>query len=732
MMRRKSREKRKRGLALVLAVSLAAVASGCGQEPGQERTENIELLEPVGVAAGYEAAARRNLYDVDVYPALVCPYVEEYSPGSSFAFDGYDAYPGEPVKRGDILLHGDTEDIDKQIEELEKEIARDEKSYREFVEETEESLVEPRAGKQNFQNDVDRLERSRPEQYILKEAEDGTVSETVNPAYEKWEQDNGYNYSLYMRWLQEASQKVIEGEESLRQRKELYEMDRGYKLTRLKFLREDKGALTLTAGMEGQVAAIRMLYEGDWVAAKEPLMAVGDTARPVLRCDYVNKTAVSKAQDVYAIVGGKRYETEYQPMEPEEYKRLSEENDKVYSTFYFAEGAEDIGMGAFGVIVVLHESRENVVTVPKSAIVKEEGASFVYVQEGDRNVYTPVQTGMSDGVYTEILSGVQEGDRVRAEETLAGAAGGSGSTVRLERGSVKGSFQSNGLLFYPSASWVTNPVKYGTCYYVERCASLYQQVKKGDVLARVRVVPDQLELDRNVRSLQREQERLADLRAGGEEQNRKAIEAKLESIAEIEKLIGDMKADFAVKEIKAPADGIITDIGYYEEDDLIQRGDKLFQVSDGNTDYIAIEDENGILTYGNEVSVGYDAGGGQTYTFVGKVVSLNAMSLSKSLTSDVTLVAIPPEAVGETAGSSQDDSGWWSRIWYSVSADVRVMDNVLLIPKKAVIEKSGVTYVRVLQEDGEVRLQSFIAGGSDSSNYWVAEGLTEGMEICLE
>ncbi len=732
MMRGKSREKRKRGLAQILTVLLAVTAAGCGREPGQVQTESVELLEPVGVAAGYEAAARRNLYDADVYPALVCPYVEEYALEDGIAFADYDAYPGETVARGGALLHGDTENIDKQIKALEETIAEEEKSYLEFVKETEESLAEPRAGRQNFQNDVDSLERSRPEQYILEEAEDGTVSEKVNPAYEKWEQDNGYNYSLYMGWLQEASQKVIEGEESLRQRKELYELDHGYSLTRLKFLREDKEDLTLTAGMQGEVAAIRFLNEGDWIAGKEPLMAVGDTSRPVLRCDFVNKTTVSKAQDVYAIVGGKRYETEYQPIEPEEYKRLSEENDKVYSTFYFAEGAEDIAVGDFGVVVVLHESRENVVTVPKSAIVKEEGASFVYVQEGDRSVYTPVQTGMSDGVYTEILSGVQEGDRVRAEGTLTGAADGSGSTVRLERGCVKGSFRSGGILFYPSATWVTNPVEYGTCYYVEQCAALYQQVEKGDVLARVRVVPDQLELDRNVRRLQREQERLADLRAGGEEKNKKAIEARLEAIAELEKLIGEMKADFAIKEIKAPADGIITDMKRYEEDDLIQKGDKLFQVSDGNTDYIAIEDENGVLTYGNEVSVEYDAGGGQTYSSVGKVVSLNGMSLSKSLVSDTALIAISSEAVGETVGSSQDTDGWWSRIWYDVSADVRVMDNVLVIPKKAVIEKGGVTYVRVLQEDGEVRLQSFIAGGSDSSNYWVAEGLTEGMVICLE
>ena len=63
---------------------------------------------------------------------------------------------------------------------------------------------------------------------------------------------------------------------------------------------------------------------------------------------------------------------------------------------------------------------------------------------------------------------------------------------------------------------------------------------------------------------------------------------------------------------------------------------------------------------------------------------------------------------------------------------IRAMQGVLLVPKKAVKEKNGCTYVKVKKENGEVYYQSFIAGGSDLSNYWVVEGLSEGMEICLE
>ena len=60
------------------------------------------------------------------------------------------------------------------------------------------------------------------------------------------------------------------------------------------------------------------------------------------------------------------------------------------------------------------------------------------------------------------------------------------------------------------------------------------------------------------------------------------------------------------------------------------------------------------------------------------------------------------------------------------------MKNVLVGPKREVKESNGCTYVNVIGEQGEVIPTSFIAGGYDNANYWVIEGLTEGMKVCLE
>lgn len=57
------------------------------------------------------------------------------------------------------------------------------------------------------------------------------------------------------------------------------------------------------------------------------------------------------------------------------------------------------------------------------------------------------------------------------------------------------------------------------------------------------------------------------------------------------------------------------------------------------------------------------------------------------------------------------------------------IENVLLVPKKAVTEKEGVCYVTVVKPDGSFVKTGFIAGGSNTEYYWVLEGLREGTQI---
>lgn len=721
----------KRIISGILSLGLVLSCVSCGREAETTAAEIPELLEPVGVAQSYETVARRTLFDAQVYAATVCPAVTEYSPESSLTFEEYDAFPGETVKKGSRLLHGNTESVDKSIEQLEETIADMDESYQEYCTEILEKIAESRAAKQYNGEIVERIESYRPEQYVtVTDGETGEETKELNPEYTQWQAAYTGDYAKYSSLYYNASQSLLEQEEAYKERTELYELDRAYNVRQLEYLRQDKRELTATATAGGVVANVQFLTKGDWVSKDQQTIAVCDPEKKELRCDYISKGTVTRAEDVYALIDGKRYEVEYQALDAEEYQRLKEQNGTVYSTFYLQEGAEEITQGSYAVIVIVKKAVRDVLTVPKDAVNKDDTSSRVYIlgEDGEAEAVT-VKTGETDGIYTEIVSGLNEGDKVLTESAVTAAEG---STAVLAKGSVGYEFTANGYLYYPSSEWVTNDITYGTVYYVERLVKQYQQVKKGEVLARVRVLADEVGLERNERKLQREQERLADLKAEKDENNEKTIAAKEEYIQELEELIAEMKEDFAVTEIVSPINGIITEFADYETEQLVSAGDKLFQVSDETRSYIIIEDTNHQLSYGNEAVITYTGEDGQEKTAHGEVVTLNSMAVSPEFETEVALLQVSPEDIGGMAGSSQGYEGWWNRSRFKISITIRSMQDVLLVPKKAVKEKNGCTYVKVKREDGGIVYQSFIAGGSDVSNYWVAEGLTEGMEICLD
>lgn len=720
----------KKIISVVLSLGLALSFSGCGQGAQAVSGEIPELLEPVGVAQNYEEAAVRTLYDATVYSAMVCPEVKEYEAERSMSFEEYDAFPGETVKKGQRLLHGNTEAIDKSIENMEKKIADMEESYQEFLTEKNKELAESRAEREENKKVVENFEALQPEQYQT-DTENGGQKETDE--YQQWWKQNGESYKMYDARYHIAGQSVMELEEAIKERTELYELDRKYNLAQLEYLRQDKKELTLTTTAGGVVSAVQYYLNGDWISTGQSIVSVCEPEKKQLRCEYISRSTVTKAEDVYALVDGKRYEVEYQVLETEEYQRLQEQNGAVYSTFYVETGEEEISQGSYAVIVIVKKTAKDVLTVPKDAISRDDTSSYVYVLQNEEAVAMPVKTGMSDGMYTEIVSGLSAGDKILTESAITA----SDDTAVVKQGSVGHEFSGTGYLYYPSTEVVKNDLTYGTVYYTERLVRQYQQVQKGEVLARVRVVADEVELERNERKLQREQERLnvfmaEQAKLAESERDEKAIKAKEETIRELEELITDMKNDFAVTEIRSPISGIVTEVVSFEAEDLVQPGARLFQVADETRSYIIVEDQNGQLAFGNQATITYKGQEGQDKTGHGEVVTQNKMAVSATIPSDYALIQVSPEDIGEMAGSSQEFDGWWNRSRFKVTVQIRSMRGVLLVPKKAVKEKNGCTYVKVKNQDGKAFYQSFIAGGSDLSNYWVVEGLSEGMEICLE
>lgn len=724
----------KKGITAVF-LCLACVFSGCTPAEKEAVSNEIELLDPVNTVAEYEVAAYRNLYDVDIFSASVLPYVEEYSFAGDTTFAGYGALPGEQVEKNDTLVYSDSEDMDERIRSMEEQLEKMDEDYLTYKQDLEEEWVETKATLHMYKQMYDMCLGNEPAPYVQPEnsgasdgAEDDTSYAEWQRAYSIWQQQTHEWEGKYRK----LAHSIDVQEKALAQKTALYQLDRDYYAKQIERVKKDRKDGSIIAGMDGEIVAITDWVYGDKVAKETSVIAVGDMSTKVLKCNYINSSIISGADEIYAFIDGKKYDVEYQTMSAEEYNEISASGETVYSTFYLQDEEDEVAIGDFAVIVVVGERKENVLSVSKEAIHKDQAGRYVYVLEGEESIYTYIEVGMSDGAYTEIKSGLTEGQKV----LLTTAPQHGNETVQVEKGRFQSSFEGNGYMYYPSSRLVTNPVEYGTVYFGELLVSQYQHVEKGDVIATIRVQIDEIELERQETKLKRLEERLQDYLAQNEGETSEAflenVASRQEAIADVKELIADMKADAATTEIKSDRTGVVIWATGHGEEDILYRSENLIQVADEDTCYVILENTNQLLNYGNEVSISYEDRQGTTKTASGTVASIAQAGVSSAINAEFSMILLPPEVISDMAVATQGYGGWWNRNRYTVKATIREMENVLVVPKSAVTEIAGNTYVNVVDENGNVTAKSFIAGGYDSMNYWVIEGLSEGMNVCLK
>ncbi len=76
--------------------------------------------------------------------------------------------------------------------------------------------------------------------------------------------------------------------------------------------------------------------------------------------------------------------------------------------------------GARVMVQLTSDAEQQVVAVPTLSIVREESATYVFVQQGDQYQKRQVKLGRINGSYQEVLEGVKEGDQlvVTGQHTL--------------------------------------------------------------------------------------------------------------------------------------------------------------------------------------------------------------------------------------------------------------------------------------------------------------------------
>jgi multidrug efflux pump subunit AcrA (membrane-fusion protein) len=68
-------------------------------------------------------------------------------------------------------------------------------------------------------------------------------------------------------------------------------------------------------------------------------------------------------------------------------------------------------------VTISLETRKNVLAVPTTAITREKGDRYVTVIEREKRIQRKVKAGWKDNGYTEIISGLKEGETILITST---------------------------------------------------------------------------------------------------------------------------------------------------------------------------------------------------------------------------------------------------------------------------------------------------------------------------
>ena len=184
-------------------------------------------------------------------------------------------------------------------------------------------------------------------------------------------------------------------------------------------------ALAPNAGQEG--VAIKapiggylkscLVKEGDYVSVGQPVASITQNRKLYLRADV--------SERYYGVLSTIR-SANFKPSYSEETFSLKELDGRLLSygkatddaayyipvTFEFANRG-NIVPGAFAEVYLLSDERQNVISLPVSAITEEQGLNFVYIQL-DETCYKKqeVTLGCTDGNRVEITSGLKGGESV--------------------------------------------------------------------------------------------------------------------------------------------------------------------------------------------------------------------------------------------------------------------------------------------------------------------------------
>lgn len=179
--------------------------------------------------------------------------------------------------------------------------------------------------------------------------------------------------------------------------------------------------LVITSPVNGRI--LRVIQESErMVPAGFPLVEVGDPTDLEVRIEVLSRDGVAILPGARVTLerwGGREpLQARVRLVEPSAFTKISAlgvEEQRVYVVADFSDGLEKrptLGDNYRVEARVVIWEQANVVRAPAGALFQRRGTTLTFVVAGGRAVLREVKVGRSNGIETEVLGGLREGERV--------------------------------------------------------------------------------------------------------------------------------------------------------------------------------------------------------------------------------------------------------------------------------------------------------------------------------
>ncbi len=174
--------------------------------------------------------------------------------------------------------------------------------------------------------------------------------------------------------------------------------------------------VAVTATMNGFLKNV-LVKEGDYVAVGQPLATISQNNRLVLRADvsekYYSRLPMLRSANFKTPYDDKLYKLDDLNGRFLQYGKASSDNSFYVPVLFEFDNKGAVIPGSFVEVYLLGTPIEQVLSVPLTSLIEEQGVYSVYIRL-DENCYKKqeVTLGVENGERIQILSGLKAGDKV--------------------------------------------------------------------------------------------------------------------------------------------------------------------------------------------------------------------------------------------------------------------------------------------------------------------------------